>query len=88
MGARLQLDPSINCDTWPSIQTQGQWMKQMCRTLQTYGLIPVDTGDGMITQYYKQVAPYVYPWRWGDYIPEDLMAKFRVIDWNRWTSQQ
>jgi hypothetical protein len=84
MGARLQIDPSINCATWPSIAGK-EWEQQMCRTLQKYGLIIVDTGDGMPTQYYKQVAPYVYPWSWGDYIPLDLMARFRVIDWTKWT---
>ena len=40
-GARFQLDPSIDCDTWPSLRYV--WQRQMCRTLQVYGAIIVDT---------------------------------------------
>jgi hypothetical protein len=85
MGARLQLDPTIDCATWASIKYE--WMRQECRTLQKYGAIIVDTGDAFITQYYKALGSYSYPWApaWDVYLPTDLMNKFRVIDWTQWT---
>jgi hypothetical protein len=46
-GARLQLDPSINCSTWPTIHYE--WQRQWCRTWQTYGVIIVDSkGTGLV----------------------------------------
>ncbi len=45
-GARLQLEPTINCSTWPSIKYE--WQRQWCRTWETYGVIIVDTkGTGL-----------------------------------------
>lgn len=90
MGARFQLDPSINCATWSSISAE--WMRQECRTLQKYGAIVVDTGDAFVTEYYKEVNAngYHYPWEpaWNVHLPSDLMSRFRVIDWRRWTGRR
>jgi hypothetical protein len=85
MGGRVQLDPSIDCATWPSIKYE--WMRQECRTLQKYGAIIIDTGDAFVTQYYKSTGSYTYPWapNWDVYLPMDLMSHFRVIDWTKWT---
>jgi hypothetical protein len=85
MGGRIQLDPSIDCATWPSIKYE--WMRQECRTLQKYGAIITDTGDAFVTQYYKTTGSYSYPWApgWDVYLPMDLMSHFRVIDWTKWT---
>jgi len=95
MGARVQIDPNVNCNTWSSIQSFGEWMKQECRTLQTYGGIIVDTGEGVVSQYYLSTAGYQFPWNsvYGTSLsntiglPTDLMQRFRVIDWTRWTGQ-
>jgi hypothetical protein len=88
MGARFQLDPYINCATWPSIKAE--WMRQECRTLQKYGAIVLDTGGAFTTQYYKSLGSYAYPWdpKWDVYLPMDLMSRFRVIDWTKWTGRQ
>jgi hypothetical protein len=84
MGGRIQLDPSINCATWPSIKYE--FMRQECRTLQKYGAIVVDTGDVFYAQYYKSIGSYKYPWgaQADPRLPMDLMSRFRVIDWNQW----
>jgi hypothetical protein len=95
-GARLQLDPSINCATWPSISAE--WMRQECRTLQKYGAIVVDSGNGFITENLVSAqstnpaadgggSGYDYPWSSGgaQQLPADLASHMRVIDWTRWT---
>jgi hypothetical protein len=88
MGARWQLDPSIDCDTWPSMVDKPRWMKQMCRTLQVYGAITGHStvaqgdGDGIWTEWYGNLGAYKYPWQdratgaWpSDYSPKlDLPA--------------
>jgi hypothetical protein len=83
-GARIQMDPTIDCTTWPSLV--GEWQRQLCRTLQRFGMIVVDTGGGLATEQIASVRPYVYPWesarRWG--LPSDITAYLRVIDWNKW----
>jgi hypothetical protein len=98
-GARLQLDPAINCASWPSLTSE--FVRQMCRTLQKYGAIVVDSGSGLVAENSVSaqstnvnadgphsgapspwnVAPYV------QYLPHDLVAKLRVIDWARWTGR-
>jgi len=96
MGARLQLDPSINCSTWSSISSE--WMRQECRTLQTYGAIVVANGNGFIAEDDASAqssnsaadgggSGYVYPWNTGGstHLPADLVSHLRVIDWTRWT---
>jgi hypothetical protein len=96
-GSRLQLDPSINCSTWPSLTSE--FVRQMCRTLQRYGMIVVDSGKGLVAEnsvsaqstsgaadgpHTGQVAPWnISPYI--QYLPQDLVAKLRVIDWNSWT---
>jgi hypothetical protein len=97
MGARFQLDPSVNCSTWPSLQSE--FVRQMCRTLQKYGMIAVDSGSGLVAEnsvsaqstiasadgpHTGQTAPWnIYPYI--QYLPQDLVAKLRVIDWTKWT---
>jgi hypothetical protein len=70
MGARWQLDPSINCNTWPSMVGKPEWMKQMCRTLQVYGMIDAHStfgqgdGDGFRVEYSANFpAGRRYPWQ-------------------------
>jgi len=69
MGARWQLDPSISCDTWPSMANQAEWLKQMCRTLQVYGGITAHSascqgcGDGVWTEWYKNLGGWFFPWQ-------------------------
>jgi hypothetical protein len=94
MGARFQLDPSVNCATWPSLTNE--FMRQMCRTLQTYGMIVIDSGNGLVAE--NSVSAYSTspnadpphnglraPWYGGaqQYLPDDLVVKLRVIDWTR-----
>lgn len=85
MGARIQLDPGVNCATWPSLV--GEWQRQLCRTIQRYGLIVVDTGAGFVTEQLASVRPYTYPWEANGWktLPKDLTQRLRVIDWTRWT---
>jgi hypothetical protein len=42
-GARLQLDPSFDCTHTTLIPAEKEWLRQLCRTLQTYGVILIDT---------------------------------------------
>jgi O-antigen/teichoic acid export membrane protein len=84
-GARLQLDPTIDCRTWPGLRYA--WEQQMCRTLQTYGAIAVDTNDAGPTfanQSYVSLKGYVWPWLGeGDLnLPRSLLAHFRVLAWH------
>lgn len=96
-GARFQLDPSVNCSTWPSLGSE--FVRQMCRTLQRYGMIVIDSGRGLVTEnsvsgqsasasadgpHNGRVAPWnVAPYI--QYLPQDLVARLRVVDWSRWT---
>jgi hypothetical protein len=82
-GARFQLDPSINCDTWPSLRYV--WQRQMCRTFQVYGAIIADTntgGMGIYVQWVGSMGGYTYPWQ-PSYpgFPNDLLSHFRVLAW-------
>lgn len=82
-GARFQLDPSIDCDTWGSLRYV--WQRQMCRTLQRYGAIVADTnqgGIGVYVQWMGSTGGYTYPWT-PKYVgfPNDLLAHFRVLAW-------
>jgi hypothetical protein len=47
MGARIQLDPSIDCNGRPSLVGAAEWKRVECRTLQKYGAIVTDTGTGI-----------------------------------------
>jgi hypothetical protein len=85
-GARFQLDPSIDCSTWPSLQYE--WQKQMCLTFQVYGGIIVDTNKGGPTiydQWYGSLGSYVWPWLQPGTtttgLPNDLLSHFRVLAW-------
>jgi hypothetical protein len=50
-GARFQLDPSLNVDTWPSLQDSSypagvaKMFRKLCKTAQQYGFIHVDGLD-------------------------------------------
>ena len=86
-GARFQLEPSIDCNTWPSLQYE--WQKQMCRTFQVYGGIIVDTnegGPGIYDQWYGSLEEgYIWPWLQPGTstagLPNDLLSHFRVLAW-------
>src|SRR5204863_7067238 len=86
MGARVQLDPSINCSKWPGVSSE--WQKQLCRTIQRYGMIVIDTGAALEAQNPVSTGGYAYPWA-SDLrqLPADLAAHLRVIDWTRWTGR-
>jgi hypothetical protein len=95
-GARIQLDPAIDVNTWPSVGDR-PWLKQILRTLQVYGAIAVDHScppgsGGLEAANGYPWLPYEFPWQsgtgnWGydNGVPYDLMPRFRVIDWNIWT---
>ncbi len=82
-GARFQLDPSINCNAWPSLRYV--WQRQMCRTLQVYGAIVADSnygGMGVYVQWTGSTGGYVYPWAPAyPGFPDDLLSHFRVLAW-------
>ena len=62
-GARLQLDPWINCSTWQLLTYE--WQRQMCRTLQVYGGIIIDTNDAgptIANQWHGSLIGYTWPW--------------------------
>jgi hypothetical protein len=70
MGSHWQLDPSINCNTWPSMANQAEWLKQMCRTLQVYCMIDVYStlgqgdGGGFRTEYSPNFTNgQLFPWQ-------------------------
>lgn len=84
LGARFQLDPTVSCGSWPSLD--GEWQRQLCRTLQKYGLIVVDTGSALLAQHPVSLTSYRYPWEpsWRP-LPADLAARLRLLDWAKWT---
>ena len=72
-GSRWQLDPAINVDTWPSMQGKQEWLKQMARTLQVYGMMSAHgatgqgDGDGLRAEYSANFpAGQRYPWQAAD----------------------
>jgi hypothetical protein len=87
MGARLQLDPSINCSTWATLTAE--WQRQLCRTVQKYGMIIVDSGSALLVQNPVSIGSYVYPWApWWGGLPGDLGTHLRVINWTEWTGRR
>jgi hypothetical protein len=84
MGTRFQLDPRIRCRRWPTLVYE--WQRQVCRTLQRYGMFVVDTthsGPTLIEQHRYSIGSYRYPWEgkpgaWG-LMPMDLLRHFRVL---------
>jgi hypothetical protein len=98
-GARLRLDPSVKCATWPGLASE--FLRQMCRTLQKFGMIVVDSGKGLVaensvsaeTRNRSADPPHngkIPPWKRApesQYLPQDLVARLRVIDWTRWTGR-
>jgi hypothetical protein len=85
-GARVQLDPSISCNNWPSLAGAAQWKLVECRTLQKYGAIIVDTGSGVDNDDSKDKFAGLLGFQSSDYlVPFDLVSHLRVIDWTKWT---
>jgi hypothetical protein len=76
MGSRIQLDPAfdVNGSSMP------EWQKQLCRTLQKYGVVVVDTGSALMNEGLYSVRPYVWPWEpgWSAW-PASVVARFRVL---------
>ncbi len=79
MGARLQLDPTFN------VETSGlpEWQKQLCRTLQKYGIVVVDTGSALMNEGLYSVrfyGNYTWPWEpsWGS-LPASVVGRLRVV---------
>jgi hypothetical protein len=99
MGARVQLDPSIDCASTSYAVKHGPWAAALCRTFQRYGGIVVDTGASIDVQVFNtdwNAYPWASQYNTGCFsagcdqsasiaMPNDLMARFRVIDWTRWT---
>src|SRR6202007_128491 len=50
MGARLQLDPSVNCNTLPGASA-GE--KMVCQAMETYGGYMRDTGGVALSMYFE-----------------------------------
>jgi hypothetical protein len=100
MGARVQLDPTVDCATHPWVIKHGAWAEAYCRTLQKYGAIAVDSNGASVFNQVYNTDWNAYPWA-SQYntgcmvagcdqsasiaLPNDLMGRFRVIDWTRWT---
>jgi hypothetical protein len=86
MGARIQLDPAVRCAQWPGL---AMWQRQLCRTLQKYGMVLVDTGSALLVQNPRSVGGYVYPWEpgWAT-LPPELATHLRIIDWTKWTGSR
>jgi hypothetical protein len=85
-GARIQLDPAVPCGQWPGLEI---WQRQLCRTLQKYGMIVVETGSALLVENPRSVGQYVYPWAPGwRTLPADLVPRLRVIDWTKWTGSR
>jgi hypothetical protein len=83
-GTRFQLDPSIDCRTWPSLHYE--WQRQMCRTFQVFGGIIVDTngaGPTIYDQWRGSTGSYRWPWlrTRNPGLPNDLLSHFRVLAW-------
>jgi hypothetical protein len=64
------------------------WQRQLCRTLQKFGLIVVDTGSALLVQNPISLGSYRYPWEptWPT-LPVELAARLRVVDWTKWTGR-
>lgn len=78
MGTRIQLDPTFN------VETSGlpEWQKQICRTLQTYGMIVVDSGSAFINEGLASVRASGYTWPWEPgwaYLPSSVLTHLRVL---------
>jgi hypothetical protein len=83
-GARLQLDPSIDCSTWPLLSYE--WQRQLCRTLQVYGGIVVETnrsGPTIGDQWHGSLRGYTWPWLRDRELnlPRAVLSYFRVLAW-------
>jgi hypothetical protein len=78
MGSRIQLDPSFN------VETSGlpEWQKQICRTLQVYGMIVIDTGSALVNEGLASAhaGGYSFPWEPGwAVLPPSVLSRLRVL---------
>jgi hypothetical protein len=78
MGSRIQLDPAFN------VEASGlpEWQKQICRTLQRYGMIVVDSGSSFINEGLASVRASGYTWPWEPgwaYLPASVLTHLRVL---------
>jgi hypothetical protein len=78
-GARLQLDPALDLDSFRLTA----WQKTIARALQQYGMYLTDTGGAVAFQaVHPQSVSTTYPW--GDVpaaaIPAALAAHLRVLE--------
>jgi hypothetical protein len=78
MGSRIQLDPAF------AVETSGlpEWQKQICRTLQKYGMIVVDTGSSLMSDGLGSVRYQGYAWPWEPSwaaLPPSVISHFRVL---------
>jgi len=78
MGSRIQLDPSfdVNGSGLP------EWQKQLCRTLQVYGVIVVDTGSALLNEGLASVRASGYTWPWEPgwaVLPPSVVSHLRVL---------
>lgn len=78
LGARLQLDPSLNLDALGL----NAWQKTVARALQEYGMYLADTGGavGLFAEHAKTAA-IAYPWG-SDvfaYMPPSIVNSMRVL---------
>jgi hypothetical protein len=78
MGACIQLDPAFDVDG----SSLPEWQKQLCRTLQKYGVVIVDTGSALMNEglYSVRAAGYTWPWEpnWIP-LPASVVSRFRVL---------
>ena len=78
LGARVQLDPTLNLDTLGL----NPWQKTVARALQEYGMYLADTGGavGLFAEHSRTAA---IPYPWGSdtfaYMPTSIVSKMRVM---------
>jgi hypothetical protein len=79
MGARLQLDPSLNL----SSLGLSRWQKTIARALQVYGAYVAEssTGLALFAQNPVNYRSNPYPWASGPYafLPKTLVSRLRVL---------
>jgi hypothetical protein len=80
-GARLQLDPSINVDTIPGLSRAG---KIIAKCMQEYGIILVDSADGLPLYAENPMGRATDPWpalSFDGYSASPIPSNFRVINY-------
>lgn len=99
MGARFQLDPAVAVETLTIPEWQKQMLRtmQVYGLISCHSATGQGAGDGLWTEWYRNLGAYKYPWAdqstgaWPGYyspalnVPTELLSRFRVIDWTKWT---